>query len=146
MLSMMLTQASQASVVAAVPANNIRVLDSAFPAGMPYKPELGFYLEISSLLGMAAGFGLVILKERASKQKSTLRFGVPGYAPVGAFGARAGGDSFGAFRERKRSTSRALKAKWMRTKAARNCVRRGHRWSQWRGDCPDGAGQAFAAG
>jgi polysaccharide biosynthesis transport protein len=80
-LSLMLAQVNQASVVAAVPANNIRVLDMAFPSGMPYKPDPTNFLTVGTIVGIGIGFGLVFLKERIAKAKSTLKFGIPGYAP-----------------------------------------------------------------
>ena len=80
-LNAMLSQVNQASVVSAVPANNVRVLDIAWAAGMPFAPDTATYIGVGAGLGILAGFGLVFLLERNKKQKSTLRFGAPGYAP-----------------------------------------------------------------
>jgi capsular exopolysaccharide synthesis family protein len=80
-LNSMLQQVNQASVVSAVPANNIRVLDIAYAPGVAFSPDTGSYLGVSALVGMGLGFALVFLKEWFVKQRSTLRFGAPGYAP-----------------------------------------------------------------
>jgi capsular exopolysaccharide synthesis family protein len=79
-LNIMLQQVNQAAVVSAVPANNIRIVDSAIPPPLPYKPSPGYFLGGGLVFGAGLGFGLVILKERASNRKSSLTFGVPGYA------------------------------------------------------------------
>ena len=81
-LNMMLQQVNQAQVVAAVPADNIHVLDLAYPNGTPSSPDMRYYLGIGALVGMAGGFGLVFLRERSAKQKFGLKFGAPGYAPT----------------------------------------------------------------
>ncbi|MEP6714104.1 MAG: polysaccharide biosynthesis tyrosine autokinase [Terriglobia bacterium] len=81
----MLQQVNQASVVSAVPASNIRVVDTAGPPGFPYKPDPTYTLALSTFLGLAAGFGLIVLLEGASKRKSSLTFGTPGYASTVLF-------------------------------------------------------------
>jgi capsular exopolysaccharide synthesis family protein len=79
-LNTMLQQVNQAAVVSAVPANNIRVVDVATPPGLPYKPDPAYSMTLGIGLGLVGGFGLLLLWETASKRKSTLTFGTPGYA------------------------------------------------------------------
>ncbi len=79
-LNTMLQQVNQAAVVSAVPATNIRVVDSAAPPSKPYKPDAPYAMGVGAGLGLAAGFGLVLLREGASKRKATMTFGNPGYA------------------------------------------------------------------
>jgi succinoglycan biosynthesis transport protein ExoP len=79
-LNTMLQQVNQASAVSAVPTNNIRVVDPASPPGQPYKPDPVYTMGIGTGLGLVAGFGLVLLRDGASKRKATMTFGNPGYA------------------------------------------------------------------
>jgi polysaccharide biosynthesis transport protein len=81
-LNLMLQEVNQAQVVEAVPASNIHVLDPANASGEPASPDMTYYLGSGAVIGMAAGFGLVLLRDRSAKQKFTLKFGAPGYAPT----------------------------------------------------------------
>jgi succinoglycan biosynthesis transport protein ExoP len=76
-----LSQANQASVVSAVPANNIRVIDPANTPGIPSSPIALNYELYGILLGCMVGIGLAFGMEKFSKWRSSQTFGVPGYSP-----------------------------------------------------------------
>lgn len=113
----LLQTANQAGVVSAIPANNISVLDTANPAGMPFAPKPAYDIGIGTFIGFAMGFGLVFLKEQSSKQKSKLRFGVPGYAPSVLSVPELGVIPSGNFEGGESAGGRAGKSrKWLRIK------------------------------
>jgi capsular exopolysaccharide synthesis family protein len=80
-LNSMLGQVNTASVVAAVPANNIQVLDTAFPPSAAFTPIPMQSLGFGGCFGLAAGIALLLVKEMLAKRKSVLKFCMPGYSP-----------------------------------------------------------------
>ena len=80
-LGIMLQQVNQSSLVSAVPTNNVRVIDAAFPPYGPYKPDATYFMFVGGSLGLAAGASLVFFREREFKRKSGATFAVPGSAP-----------------------------------------------------------------
>lgn len=115
-MNSMLASVNQAEVVAAVPANNIRVLDKAFPMGKAVSPNLQYFLGIATFLGFGAGFGLVWLRDRSARQKFNSRFGAPGYAPTVLGTPELGVIPSGDF-EAEEDTRSSAKWKWKRMKA-----------------------------
>ena len=79
-LNSMLAEVNQAAVLSALPADNIRLIDSASPPGVPYKPDMTSFLMSGGFVGFGLAFVLVQLKERLHKRKTTMTFSAPGYA------------------------------------------------------------------
>jgi succinoglycan biosynthesis transport protein ExoP len=79
-LTAMSQQVNQTSVISAAPSNTVRVIDAAGVPGFPYKPDPPTFLGVGAFLGLAAGIGIILLKEIVSKRKLTATFGNPGYA------------------------------------------------------------------
>ncbi|HTA42776.1 MAG TPA: polysaccharide biosynthesis tyrosine autokinase [Bryobacteraceae bacterium] len=80
-LNSMLNQANQVAVVSAVPTNNIRVIDAAGPASIPYKPKAKDFEIYGVFLGCAGGIALSIAIDKFSKWRKSLTFAAPGHAP-----------------------------------------------------------------
>jgi capsular exopolysaccharide synthesis family protein len=79
-LNNMQIQVNQAAIVAALPANSVRIVDTAYPHYVPYKPNMNYFLTFGGIGGFAVAFGLVLLKDGLSKRKASTTFSAPGFA------------------------------------------------------------------
>jgi len=75
---LLLTQYNQTAVVAAVPTNNLRVVDTAEPASIPFKPEPVKDMSIATGLFSVLAVGFVILFERIRANKLDRMYSSPG--------------------------------------------------------------------
>ena len=78
--NLLLQQYNQSAVVAAVPANNVRVVETAIPLSIPSRPIPVRDIPISTALGGALGYGLVVLVEKIRLRRLSRVFAAPGHA------------------------------------------------------------------
>ena len=95
----LLQKLKEASISAALRASNIRVVDSAEPPGGPYRPDVGRSCIMGLMVGLCAGIGYAVMRERADRTiqdpgDATYYLNVPelGVIPSGAVqqGMKAG--------------------------------------------------------
>ncbi|MBL8235821.1 MAG: polysaccharide biosynthesis tyrosine autokinase [Bryobacterales bacterium] len=75
----LLQQTNQANVVAALPTNNIRVIEQASVNGVPIRPKPSRDIPMGSVLGLATAVGVVFLLEQLKAKKLAKVFTVPGH-------------------------------------------------------------------
>jgi capsular exopolysaccharide synthesis family protein len=76
-MNVMLQQTNQASVVSAVPTNNVRVIDPAAPPILPEKPAAVKYIAYASMLGLLFGAMVAFLIEWIRRHRSQSTISVP---------------------------------------------------------------------
>ncbi len=74
----LLQQVNQANVVAALPTNNIRVIEQAMVNGIPMHPKPARDIPMGGVLGLALAAGCVFLLEQLSARKLAKVFSTPG--------------------------------------------------------------------
>jgi capsular exopolysaccharide synthesis family protein len=86
----LLQRLKEASIAAALRANNVRVVDAAERPSTPYKPDVSQRCTVGLLFGLILGVAFVVLRERADRTLQdpgdvTYHLGVPelGIVPVG---------------------------------------------------------------
>jgi capsular exopolysaccharide synthesis family protein len=77
----MMGQLNTTAVAAALPTTNARVIDPAYPPGLPSKPDAQTYELYGVLWGCGAGVLLILVIDKLSTWRSSLIFGMPGYSP-----------------------------------------------------------------
>lgn len=75
----LLQQANQANVVAAMPTNNIRVIEQAYVDGVPIRPKPSRDIPMGSGLGLAAAIATVYLLEHMKAKRLAKVFTIPGH-------------------------------------------------------------------
>jgi len=75
----LLQQANQANVIAALPTNNIRVIEQASVNGIPIRPKPARDIPMGSGLGLAVAVGIVFLREQLKARKLAKVFTTPGH-------------------------------------------------------------------
>ena len=75
----LLQQTNQANVVAALPTNNIRVIEQAHVNGVPIRPKPARDILMGSVLGLAAAIGVASLLEQLKSKKLAKVFSTPGH-------------------------------------------------------------------
>lgn len=75
----LLQQANQANVVAALPTNNIRVIEQATANGVPIRPKPSRDIPMGSGFGLAAAVGVVFLLEQLKAKRLAKVFTTPGH-------------------------------------------------------------------
>lgn len=78
--NLLLQQYNQSAVVAAVPANNVRVVETAAPLSIPSRPVPVRDIPVSTALGGALGYGLAVLVEKIRLKRLSRVFAAPGHA------------------------------------------------------------------
>lgn len=75
----LLQQANQANVIAAIPTNNIRVVELATAYGVPIRPKPSRDIPMGSGLGLTAAVGVVFILEKLKANRRTKVFTTPGH-------------------------------------------------------------------
>lgn len=75
----LLQQTNQANVIAALPTNNIRVIEQSSVNGIPIRPKPSRDIPMGSGLGLAAAVGVVFLLEQLKAKKQAKVFTTPGH-------------------------------------------------------------------
>ncbi len=75
----LLQQANQANIVAALPTNNIRVIEQAVPNGIPVRPKPSRDIPMGAFLGFGAAAGVVFLLETRKARALAKVFTTPGH-------------------------------------------------------------------
>jgi succinoglycan biosynthesis transport protein ExoP len=78
--NLLLQQYNQSAVVAAVPTNTVRVVETAMPVSQPSKPSPLRDIPLSAGLGAALGYGAVLLVEMIRLRRLSRVFVAPGHA------------------------------------------------------------------
>ena len=76
----LLQEYNSMAIVAAVPTNNVRVIDLAVPVHVPYKPRPARDIGMMTGLGIALAAGWLVMKETIRVKKLSLVFASPGHA------------------------------------------------------------------
>lgn len=78
--NLLLQQYNQSAVVAAVPTNTVRVVETALPLSQPSKPIPLRDIPLSAGLGAALGYGVAVLVEMIRLRRLSRVFVAPGHA------------------------------------------------------------------
>lgn len=78
--NLLLQQLNQSAVVTAVPTNNVRVIDPAYPPGGAFKPQPTRDIVMGSIFGVSLLIGGIVLLENFRSRKLSRVFATPGHA------------------------------------------------------------------